>query len=70
MALESLNLNKMTYDEVRGDLIASKKDYPNKKDQQQDEKKKTLAFKSTGEEEDDALDEDKLTLITEIVVDN
>ncbi|KAF3639297.1 Monodehydroascorbate reductase [Capsicum annuum] len=45
VALESTNLNKMTYDEVKGDLTIFEKYQLNKKDQLQDENTKITDFK-------------------------
>jgi len=45
VALECMNLNTITYEEVRGDLIAFDKTHLNKWGQE-DTKKKTVAFKA------------------------
>ncbi|KAG5609508.1 hypothetical protein H5410_020789 [Solanum commersonii] len=54
VTLENMNLSTLTYDEVRGDLIAFEKMHLNKRGQE-DTKKKTMAFKANqegkGEEE-------------------
>ncbi|XP_070031907.1 uncharacterized protein [Nicotiana tomentosiformis] len=47
VALESQDLDKLSYDELRGDLIAFEKTHLNKRGQE--EKKKTIAFKTTTE---------------------
>ncbi|KAH0754582.1 hypothetical protein KY290_024852 [Solanum tuberosum] len=49
VALKSMNLNTLTYDEVRGYLIAFEKTHLNKKGQEEN-KKKTVAFKATQED--------------------
>lgn len=50
MALESMNLNKITYDQVWEDLIVFEKAHLTKKDHQHDEKKKIVTLKSTDKE--------------------
>ncbi|KAH0717533.1 hypothetical protein KY285_013564 [Solanum tuberosum] len=64
VALESMNLNTLTYDEVRGDLIAFEKTHLNKKGQEES-KKKTVAFKANQEDKgEEELAEDEIALIT------
>ncbi|XP_070054210.1 uncharacterized protein [Nicotiana tomentosiformis] len=55
-ALESQDLNKLSYDELRGYLIAFEKTHLKKTNQK--EKKKTVAFKATTEGPEDDIDED------------
>ncbi|KAH0639310.1 hypothetical protein KY285_035896 [Solanum tuberosum] len=58
VALESMNLSTLIYDEVRGDLIAFEKTHLNKKSQEEN-KKKIVAFKATQEDKgEDELAED------------
>ncbi|KAH0682386.1 hypothetical protein KY289_020138 [Solanum tuberosum] len=49
VTLENMNLSTLTYDEVRGDLIAFEKTHLNKRGQE-DTKKKTVAFKANQED--------------------
>lgn len=65
VALESMNLKSLTYDEVRGDLISFEKTHLNKKGKE-DDKKKFVAFKVSDENQDDEedLNIDKIALIT------
>ncbi|XP_070026316.1 uncharacterized protein [Nicotiana sylvestris] len=67
VALESQYLNKLSYDEPRGDLIAFKKTQLKKTNQE--EKKKTVAFKATTERTDNDIDDDPKALEEEIAMD-
>ncbi|KAH0717748.1 hypothetical protein KY285_013779 [Solanum tuberosum] len=70
VALESMNLNNLTYDEVRRDLIAFEKTHLSKKIQE-DNKKKTVAFKADQEDKrEDELAEDEIALITRSVMES
>ncbi|KAH0716569.1 hypothetical protein KY290_012726 [Solanum tuberosum] len=65
-----MNLNTLTYDEVRGDLIAFEKTHLNKKGQEES-KKKTVAFKANQEDKGEKeLAEDEIALITRLVMDS
>lgn len=69
VALESMNLNNLTYDEVRWDLIAFQKIHPSKKIQE-DNKNTIIPFKEDQEHKGkDELAEDEITLITRSVRD-
>ncbi|KAH0734819.1 hypothetical protein KY285_010526 [Solanum tuberosum] len=68
--LESMNLNTLTYDEVRGDLIAFEKTHLNKKGQEES-KRKIVAFKANLEDKgEEELTEDEIALITRSVMDS
>ncbi|KAH0781855.1 hypothetical protein KY290_001453 [Solanum tuberosum] len=70
VALESMNLNTLTYDEVRGDLIAFEKTDLNKKCREES-KKKIVAFKANQEDKgEEELAEDEIALITRSVMDS
>ncbi|XP_070048972.1 uncharacterized protein [Nicotiana tomentosiformis] len=64
--LESQDLIKLAYDEVRGDLIAFEKTHLKKTNQE--EKKKTVAFKTTTEGPEDDIDDDPEALEEEIAM--
>ncbi|XP_075112285.1 uncharacterized protein LOC142182172 [Nicotiana tabacum] len=66
VALESQYLNKLSYDEPRGDLIAFKKTQLKKTNQE--EKKKTIAFKATTERTNNDIDDDPKALEEEIAM--
>nr|XP_016476032.1 PREDICTED: uncharacterized protein LOC107797643 [Nicotiana tabacum] len=66
VALESQDLNKLSYDELRGDLIAFEKTHLKKVSQE--EKKKTIAFKSTIEGPENDIDDDPKALEEEIAM--
>ncbi|XP_075095412.1 uncharacterized protein LOC142173690 [Nicotiana tabacum] len=66
VALESRDLNKLSYDEIRGDLIAFEKTYLKKTNHE--EKKKTVAFKATTKRSENDIDDDLEALEEEIVV--
>nr|XP_018626241.1 uncharacterized protein LOC104095978 [Nicotiana tomentosiformis] len=66
VALESQDLNKLSYDELRGDLIAFKKTHLKKISQE--EKKKTIAFKATIERTKKDIDDDPEALEEEIAM--
>nr|XP_016472589.1 PREDICTED: uncharacterized protein LOC107794602 [Nicotiana tabacum] len=66
VALESQDLNKLSYDELRVDLIAFEKTYLKKKNQE--EKKKTVAFKATTERPKNDIDDDPEALEEEIAM--
>ncbi|XP_009628611.1 uncharacterized protein [Nicotiana tomentosiformis] len=71
IALECQDLNKMPYDELRGDLIAFEKTHLDRQIQQ--EKKKTVAFKETvaepeNEEEEEGGEQDKnIAMLSQVV---
>ncbi|KAH0646409.1 hypothetical protein KY284_034293 [Solanum tuberosum] len=70
IALESMTLNNLTYDEVRGNLITFEKTYLRKKGQK-DNKKKIVAFKANQEDKgEDELAEDEIALITRSVMES
>nr|XP_016472813.1 PREDICTED: uncharacterized protein LOC107794795 [Nicotiana tabacum] len=60
------DLNKLSYDELRGELIAFEKTHLKKTNQE--EKKKTIAFKATTERADNDIDDDPEALQEEIVM--
>nr|XP_016449999.1 PREDICTED: uncharacterized protein LOC107774858 [Nicotiana tabacum] len=64
VTLESQDLNKLSYDELRGELIAFEKTHLKKTNQE--EKKKTVAFKATPERTDNDIDDDPEALQEEI----
>ncbi|XP_009606547.2 uncharacterized protein [Nicotiana tomentosiformis] len=66
VTLESRDLNKLSYDELRGELIAFEKTHLKKTNQE--EKKKTVAFKATTERTDNDIDDDREALQEEIVI--
>ncbi|XP_070039015.1 uncharacterized protein [Nicotiana tomentosiformis] len=66
VTLESQDLNKLSYDELRGELIAFEKTHIKKANQE--EKKKTVAFKATTEREDNDIDDDPESLQEEIAM--
>nr|XP_033516484.1 uncharacterized protein LOC117280838 [Nicotiana tomentosiformis] len=66
VALESQDLNKLSYDEVPGDLIAFEKTHLKRTNQ--GEKKKTIAFKTTTEGPEDDIDDDAKALEEEIAM--
>ncbi|XP_070023388.1 uncharacterized protein [Nicotiana sylvestris] len=66
VTLESQDLNKLSYDELRGELIAFEKAQLNKINQE--EKKKTIIFKSTTEIAENDLDDDPEALQEEIAM--
>ncbi|XP_019241810.1 PREDICTED: uncharacterized protein LOC109221826 [Nicotiana attenuata] len=65
VTLESQDLNKLSYDELRGELIAFKRTHLKKTNQE--EKKKTIAFKATTEAAENEID-DPETLQEEIAM--
>ncbi|XP_075095516.1 uncharacterized protein LOC142173768 [Nicotiana tabacum] len=66
VTLESQDLNKLSYDELRGELIAFEKTHIKKANQE--EKKKIVAFKATTEREDNDIDDDPESLQEEIAM--
>ncbi|XP_075098859.1 uncharacterized protein LOC142175768 [Nicotiana tabacum] len=66
VTLESQDLNKLSYDELRGELIAFEKTHLKKTNQE--EKKKTIAFKATTKRTDNDIDDDPEALEEEIVM--
>nr|XP_009616300.1 uncharacterized protein LOC104108866 [Nicotiana tomentosiformis] len=66
VALESQDLNKLLYDELRGDLIAFKKTHLKKTSQE--EKKKIVSFKDTTERIENDIDDDPEALEEEIAM--
>nr|XP_009618662.1 uncharacterized protein LOC104110811 [Nicotiana tomentosiformis] len=66
IALESQNLDKLSYDELRGDLVAFEKTHLKKT--RQEEKKKTVAFKTTTEGPENDIDDDSEALQEEIAM--
>nr|XP_016445062.1 PREDICTED: uncharacterized protein LOC107770284 [Nicotiana tabacum] len=64
--LESLDLNKLSYYELRGELIAFEKTHLKKTNRE--EKKKTVAFKATTERADNDIDDDPEALQEEIAM--
>nr|XP_009771363.1 PREDICTED: uncharacterized protein LOC104221912 [Nicotiana sylvestris] len=66
VTLESHDLNKLSYDELRGELIAFKKTHLKKTNQE--EKKKTVAFKATIEIPENDIDDDPKALQEEIAM--
>ncbi|XP_070022726.1 uncharacterized protein [Nicotiana sylvestris] len=66
VTLESQDLNKLSYDELRGELIYFEKTHLKKKNQE--EKKKTVAFKATTEIAKNDIDDDPKALKEEIAM--
>nr|XP_016451347.1 PREDICTED: uncharacterized protein LOC107776052 [Nicotiana tabacum] len=66
VTLESQDLNKLSCDELRGELIAFKKTYLKKTNQE--EKKKTVAFKATREIAENDINDDLEALQEEIAM--
>ncbi|XP_009799772.1 uncharacterized protein [Nicotiana sylvestris] len=66
VALESQDLNKLSYDELRGNLIAFEKTHLKKTSHE--EKKKTVAFKATTERTENDIDDDPEALEKEITI--
>nr|XP_016467053.1 PREDICTED: uncharacterized protein LOC107789712 [Nicotiana tabacum] len=66
VTLESQDLNKLSYDELRGELIAFKKTHLKKT--KQEEKKKTAAFKATTERANNDINDDPEALQEEIIM--
>nr|XP_009626801.1 uncharacterized protein LOC104117450 [Nicotiana tomentosiformis] len=66
VALESQDLNKLSYDELQGDLIAFEKTHLKKTNRE--EKKKIIAFKAITEGPDDDIDDDPEALEEEIAM--
>nr|XP_016462922.1 PREDICTED: uncharacterized protein LOC107786007 [Nicotiana tabacum] len=66
VTLESQDFNKLSYDELRGELIAFEKTHLKKTNQE--EKKKTVAFKATTERTDNDIDDDPEYLQEEIAM--
>ncbi|XP_060170564.1 uncharacterized protein LOC132601497 [Lycium barbarum] len=60
------NLDKFTYDELRGNLIAFEKNHIER--YQKDEKKKVVAFKAQVEESDDDFKEEEVAMISRHVI--
>ncbi|KAH0765484.1 hypothetical protein KY285_001355 [Solanum tuberosum] len=70
VSLQRMNLNTLTYDEVRGYLIAFEKTHLNKKGREES-KKKIVAFKANQEDKgEEELAEDEIALITRSVMDS
>ncbi|XP_075103792.1 uncharacterized protein LOC142178355 [Nicotiana tabacum] len=67
VAFESQDPNKLSYDELRGDLIAFEKTHLKKTNQE--EKKKIVAFKATTERPENDIDDDPEALEEEIAMD-
>lgn len=67
VAIESINLNTLTYDEVRGDLIAFEKTNLNKWGEENNSAASKAGEEDKGEEE---IGEDKVALITISVVES
>nr|XP_016439439.1 PREDICTED: uncharacterized protein LOC107765324 [Nicotiana tabacum] len=71
IALECQDLGKMSYDELRGDLIAFKKTHLDRKIQQ--EKKKTVAFKAivaepeNEEEEEGGEQDENIAMLSQVI---
>ncbi|XP_070040878.1 uncharacterized protein [Nicotiana tomentosiformis] len=66
VALESQDLNKLSYDELQGDLIVFEKIHLKKTNQE--EKKKIVAFKATTEKSENDIDDDSEALEEEIAM--
>ncbi|XP_060210332.1 uncharacterized protein LOC132637231 [Lycium barbarum] len=66
IVLEDGNLDKFTYDELRGNLIAFEKNHIQR--YQKDEKKKVVAFKAQVEESDDDFKEEEVAMISRHVI--
>ncbi|XP_070002741.1 uncharacterized protein [Nicotiana sylvestris] len=66
VTLESQDLNKLSYDELRGELIAFEKTYLKKTNQEK--KKKIVAFKATTEIAENDIDDDPKALQEEIAM--
>ncbi|XP_059291073.1 uncharacterized protein LOC132044597 [Lycium ferocissimum] len=66
IVLEDENLDKFTYDELRGNLIAFEKNHIQR--YQKDEKKKVVAFKAQVEESDDEFKQEKVAMISVHVI--
>ncbi|XP_075109034.1 uncharacterized protein LOC142180839 [Nicotiana tabacum] len=66
VTLESQDLNKLSYDELRGELIASEKTHLKKTSQE--EKRKTVAFKASTEIAENEIDGDPEALHEEIAM--
>ncbi|XP_070026437.1 uncharacterized protein [Nicotiana sylvestris] len=66
VTLESQDLNKLSYDELRGELIAFEKTYFKKTSQE--EKWKTVAFKASTEIDENEIDDDPEALQEEIAM--
>ncbi|XP_060177966.1 uncharacterized protein LOC132607904 [Lycium barbarum] len=66
IVLEDGNLDKFTYDELRGNLIAFEKNHIQR--YQKDEKKKMVAFKAQVEESDDDFKEEEVAMISSHVI--
>ncbi|XP_075074662.1 uncharacterized protein LOC142162234 [Nicotiana tabacum] len=66
VALESQDLNKLSYNELRGDLIAFERTHLKKTNQE--EKKKTVVCKATAERPENDIDDDPEALEEEIAI--
>ncbi|XP_019245157.1 PREDICTED: uncharacterized protein LOC109225021 [Nicotiana attenuata] len=66
VTLESQDLNKLSYDELRGELITFEKTHLKKTNQE--EKKKTVAFKATTEKAENDIDDDPEALQEEVAM--
>lgn len=69
VALVSMDLKSLTYDEVRGDLIIFRKTRLKKKGKE-DDKEKSVAFKALDEnqEEDEEFNKDEIALLTKFMM--